>query len=332
MVGMFGAYRWLLAAFVANSHLGYFHHIGGAYSVYGFFVLSGYLMTLTYRERYAHGIKGAAAFYLNRVLRIFPLYWLGIVTAYAFLQFLPDAVFGYEITIPNTPARWFANVALVGLLDIDSGSIMSRHLLSVSWSLLPEMMFYFALPLLLASRYVYMAWLALSLLFFTQCISNEQEFASRYFSIYGWMPAFAAGSFIYFLRQKFPPIPHWVMAPVLVAWLVFTTFPYNMSSDPAEIGFYTVFMLNILIVYYLSFQSAKSAWWQKADTFLGHVAYPIFVAHILVGVAVHAAFGDLLPLYGIPFFMVCIIITSALGYVLHSCIESPINRLRNTIR
>jgi peptidoglycan/LPS O-acetylase OafA/YrhL len=50
---MFGFFRTLLALAVVVEHLGPAHYVG-PYAVFGFYVLSGYLMTLIMHETYGH--------------------------------------------------------------------------------------------------------------------------------------------------------------------------------------------------------------------------------------------------------------------------------------
>jgi peptidoglycan/LPS O-acetylase OafA/YrhL len=68
-----GTWRFFLAAVVAISHL-WAGMIDGpaAYAVWGFFVLSGYLMTLVLTTKYGTAPAGLRQFATNRLLRIYP--------------------------------------------------------------------------------------------------------------------------------------------------------------------------------------------------------------------------------------------------------------------
>ena len=75
-----GSWRFLLAGFVVASHLwrdmlqGY-----AAYAVWAFFVLSGYLMTHVLQTRYGFTVRGVGVYAYNRLLRIFPGYYVALV-------------------------------------------------------------------------------------------------------------------------------------------------------------------------------------------------------------------------------------------------------------
>src|SRR5215212_518566 len=72
-----GFLRFFLAAsvFVAHAGLG-LPLLGSTAAVFVFFCISGFLITLALcGERYTHG-HWLAAFYLNRSMRIWPLYWI----------------------------------------------------------------------------------------------------------------------------------------------------------------------------------------------------------------------------------------------------------------
>ena len=72
---MFGVLRTTLALMVMAFHL--FAGIAplGKYAVFGFYVISGYLMTLVMNDTYGHTWSGRYAFALNRLLRLYPQYW-----------------------------------------------------------------------------------------------------------------------------------------------------------------------------------------------------------------------------------------------------------------
>ena len=66
---MFGVYRAFLALMVVALHLGGLPVVG-AYAVFGFYVLSGYLMTLIMQDRYGYTASGRSAYAVNRFLLV----------------------------------------------------------------------------------------------------------------------------------------------------------------------------------------------------------------------------------------------------------------------
>ena len=75
---MFGLYRTLLALMVVGLHLGGIPKIG-AYAVFGFYCLSGYLMTFIVLENYGSTVSGILRYAGNRFLRIYPMYFVSII-------------------------------------------------------------------------------------------------------------------------------------------------------------------------------------------------------------------------------------------------------------
>ncbi|MFT5239279.1 MAG: peptidoglycan/LPS O-acetylase OafA/YrhL [Candidatus Promineifilaceae bacterium] len=75
---MFGTYRALLAFMVVALHLGGVPIIG-PYAVFGFYILSGYLMTTIMHTRYGYSPVGFLQYAVNRALRIYPAYWVSLI-------------------------------------------------------------------------------------------------------------------------------------------------------------------------------------------------------------------------------------------------------------
>jgi peptidoglycan/LPS O-acetylase OafA/YrhL len=73
---MLGSFRLLLALLVVMAHLAegttFVSHMG-VFAVFGFYVISGYLMTLVLHEVYHFDFS---SFWANRFLRLFPTYYL----------------------------------------------------------------------------------------------------------------------------------------------------------------------------------------------------------------------------------------------------------------
>lgn len=110
------------------------------YGVTVFFALSGFLITyLLLKEREAHGRIDVRRFYMRRILRIWPLYYLYLAAAALTLwalspAVLPGSVWFYVVLLPNVP--FIRNQALP---EVDH-----------YWSLGVEEQFYALWPLVLA--------------------------------------------------------------------------------------------------------------------------------------------------------------------------------------
>jgi len=70
-----------MTMFVVLVHYAFVPPFIGFYMVFGFFVLSGYLMTFIMHKKYGYSVRGVGAYALNRFLRIYPLYWACFVFA-----------------------------------------------------------------------------------------------------------------------------------------------------------------------------------------------------------------------------------------------------------
>jgi len=72
---VFGLLRTTLALMVMVYHLCAEFLPFGRYAVFGFYIISGYLMTLIMHERYGYDFRGRRSYCLNRALRLYPQYW-----------------------------------------------------------------------------------------------------------------------------------------------------------------------------------------------------------------------------------------------------------------
>lgn len=178
-----GALRFILAASVMIGHFAFyphmtFHPLAGDTAVEGFYIVSGFLITLVLMEKYRGNF---VLFYTNRALRIFPLYWvclaLYIVANWVVLRgYLPSPTVG-SLNFQYSSATWwvsqhgeslsirevlamvFANVAIFGqdvltFFNQDgSTSVSSPDLfyhsfifVRVAWTVAIELSFYVIAP------------------------------------------------------------------------------------------------------------------------------------------------------------------------------------------
>jgi len=85
---------------VVMQHLGNVSALG-VYAVFGFYILSGYLMTLILHSGYGYSWSGVRRFALNRFLRIYPIYWVACLISAGLVLWL-GAQFTTDSTIPST--------------------------------------------------------------------------------------------------------------------------------------------------------------------------------------------------------------------------------------
>ena len=133
---------------------GVFLSYGGWLGVVVFFVLSGFLITqLLLRERATSGRISLANFYVRRVLRIWPLYFV-VLGAYAFLLPLFDQSALDSIYVSdNDPNLEFYRNSLIYYPFFLQNYLVDQSSMplgpSVLWSLAPEEHFYLLWPLAL---------------------------------------------------------------------------------------------------------------------------------------------------------------------------------------
>ncbi len=106
---MFGIYRYGLAFCVAISHL-WAGMLGGpaAYAVWGFYCLSGYLMTLILNEKYGFSGRGIGRFAVNRALRIYPAYYVVCIGMFLLFYFKPGTAARLlpHLAMPSSAQGW----------------------------------------------------------------------------------------------------------------------------------------------------------------------------------------------------------------------------------
>src|SRR5690242_1943567 len=73
--------------------LPFFKYTSGRIGVILFFVLSGFLITtLLFKEKEGHGSIALKKFYLRRMLRVWPLYYLILLLSYLLTDYSPSPV------------------------------------------------------------------------------------------------------------------------------------------------------------------------------------------------------------------------------------------------
>lgn len=312
----FGSWRFFLSFLVVASHLwsgmvdGY-----AAYAVWGFFVLSGYLMTYVLRNKYGFEKEGLLSYAHNRFLRIMPMYWLtGIVGIFSIIVLTKHGInltqLNPQFGLPQSGKEWLFPLTLLPVFpDLNLP-------VPVSSALGVEVGAYILIPFIAKNRGA--AWLGLILSFLInyQYSFDISTFAIRYSDFTPCFIAFAAGSlaahYIDQLRRFAAPIFSWTI------WILHGLIWFFEDQWPWTYGLYFSVLLSVWVV--VSMDSIKSS---KMDKLLGDMSYPIYLLHTTVG-------GWLIIKFGYDrsfiFFLISFVMTLLLSWLFIKIIDKPLQK------
>jgi peptidoglycan/LPS O-acetylase OafA/YrhL len=313
----FGTWRFFLAFLVVISHL-WADMLQGpaAYAVWGFFVLSGYLMTYVLSEKYGDSKAGLSDFAFNRLLRIFPAYAVAAVCGWLVLRGLPHfgadpATLNGQFVKPISLVDWIKNLTLLPLTD--GGAL----LVPVSGALAVEVGAYVLMPLLAFSRSAAWLGLILSLLLNWKHGIVLDTFGLRYSSFLTCFAPFALGSLVTHYRVRLAGLKTpasvvvWCLHGLL--WLVDPHWPWMY-------GLYVSALLSAWVV--LSLADYRTG---RLDAWLGDLSYSLYLFHTTVAAL-------LLPLMGngrsFRFFAASFVLSMIVCYLVLVCVERPLQGLK----
>jgi len=319
-----GTYRLLLAFLVLIGHCGVVIQgmSTGVVAVISFFLISGYVVTGVYEKK----VPPKTGFILDRVLRIYPLYFVFVSLTLILLNLFPcrDTFLANFIT---RPFLWVTllNDLLIPLDFYRFNAVEGFLLIPPAWSLGLEMTFYLVFPFLYSTKLKTVA-LFLSLAFF--CVAALGILESDLYGyrlLPGTLFLFLTGSLYYddpkgFIRRILPVLA--VLIPIL--WLVLGRLkrldvPFNKDI---LVGYGFAILALVLLAHLRR---------QKWDDTLGALSYGVFLAHSLVLWGVDslggmARFGEWGRIWLV---FLGSIILAALG---HLCVERPFHRLQLALR
>jgi peptidoglycan/LPS O-acetylase OafA/YrhL len=282
---VFGLFRYMLAFCVAISHL-WSGMFGGpaAYSVWGFYYLSGFLMTLVLHEKYGFSLQGVGAFAANRALRIYPAYFVVCLGMAALFAAIPETASGFlpQLCMPADTASWLYAVTL--LTPPATGELVHG-----SSALRVELWHYIFMALGLArSRRIAIAWFAISLGYVAFLVATKVGFFESYVQVASCSLAFSAGSLLYHLRDFFPVIRSpWPAVGAIALWWTHVWLSWRLPGGPWVYGLYTSLLFTCLVVVSLMrLEPARTPrWLARLDRLAGELSYPIYLCHWGVGVS-----------------------------------------------
>jgi len=343
-----GMVRVMLAMAVVLSHLplASYKFLSGGLAVQSFFIISGFYMALVLDGKY----KDIGLFYSNRLLRLFPTYFVMVALTMI-------AVFGFNGSVTITPelidrilqnpvttvVMVIENIVMVGQEMLfwfsideagalvwdprgplpDETTVVGWQGLFVpqSWSLSMELMFYALAPFLARAGWVWIAIvcaasiaLRLSGVFLEGAGVDYLLWASRFFpaALFLFLFGMLAHKMLP-LAARLPKAVGWVLAVAVIAFIA--GFPLLGWTDLIwRWAVYGIIALTTPFIFHAFKDNALDRW-------VGDLSYPIYMTQLFV--------IGLVLIYEPPFGMwVGILGTIAMSIAILLLIDHPLDRWR----
>lgn len=339
---MFGTFRTVLASFVVIGHLFGPYQLG-SYAVFGFYVLSGFLMTKIMHETYGFTFTGKKRYLVNRFLRIYPTYWFAILLSLLLLFLYGSDITDFKSTmyIPKSPKEWIQNVFIL----FSRGS--SPRLSPATWALTVEIFFYIAICFGVSkTKLRSLSWLVLSFIYTIYLIfAHPQDWEARYFSIRAASLPFSIGGLVYHSKEALIIyLKKWrLLKPTILflcVWINFCIFFIAESKFKVPliytVGFYINLSLMTLCIVSL-IESKPPLMVKKFDKKIGNISYPVYLLHWQVGAFLYSVifktFGRrFMALEGLLFLLSSLILVFGCSLFAYFMIDKKIQKIRIHIK
>jgi peptidoglycan/LPS O-acetylase OafA/YrhL len=331
---MLGAFRLVLALLVVVYHLAEHplaHHTG-MYAVNGFYVVSGFLMTMVLNEVYA---GRPIAFWTNRLLRLLPPYYIVAAATAAVVLRWPHAAGAYHNSWLLTEARPFD---LTGQLLIFPFALSSTdtqfRLVPPIWSVGVEIVNYLLLwifmarsPLLAISAFAFGAAYHVFYL-----VMDPDFWPARYAPWYAAIVPFSVGALTYFAFAD-GGLTNWRHAAAALGLWTVNLVAAGLAGPGAfayRVGWYLNIVLAAYVIAALGPRSAAN-WLGRVDKTMGDMAYPIFLVHWIISFAI-VLIVPTMRQYPILLCVTTTPLTALYGWLIARMAERLIEPLRHRVR
>lgn len=312
----------------------------GIEAVYMFFVLSGFLII---KIIYSHKLQDRLSirkFYLRRILRIFPLYYLIVIFGFLF----------YNVILPflNIPFEIKYNL-LEGLLytvffmpNIFAIAYAPGGILEVLWSIGIEEQFYLMIaPLLffIGKNSVLRVLIGLCIIYFIVFHIDSLHVLRDYFFVYFYL---FFGGIIAILEEKqqleFLKVSPIIPLVILVMTVLYFTTNLFYFESVWIFNLYTMMLFGLFIhtIAHNNFGKELNNRWLNH---LGQISYGIYMYHVIAMNAVvflflkikdMNIFDDVVMI--VLIYMMTFVITIALAHVSYKYFETYFLKLKNKLR
>ena len=310
--------------------------VGGQAAVQSFFMISGFYMALVLGT----GYRDVRSFYFNRLLRIFPTYWLVLIGLAVAQLIIGHPTFVGRI-MSEASINWEAKLLMLvaNIMIFGSDTMMFffgdanglhfttnfnshkplyiLHAIPPAWSLPLELMFYAVAPFVVRNKARLIVLVMASLLlrlFLSHMGLNKDPWSGRFFPnelVFFCIGALAFHAYVWLkqLDDRLPP--HFLESAGLVALIGLVVFILNFDRAPpllpafAGIGgkhvqLYVCLGLALPLIFHATRHNTIDRW-------IGELSYPIYIVHMaVIGLIDHLPMLTNVRIYNILFYSLAI--------------------------
>lgn len=361
-----GFARFFLALMVVVYHSG-FGGFGGVYMLYGFYLISGYVIFKSIDQNYHPGYTWVIKFYIKRFLRLVPSFIFASLIMYLFFLYICEIIsFSQCLVLPSNITQYI-NSSDFNFLDFWLGTepdlvlkisppqiVAFFGFISVFWSVSLEILFYLLVPIIfmipkLKKNLVLIVIVSFIIYIYYSFFLVQPNDMGRWMDIVyrNFIPTvffFSLGASInhlqtikenYFLNIFLKKNYKYIFIIGILS-VMFLSRDYNLSPHNYIIHhnllLTIVCFVTLLIIYFDRFFDYFSS---KFDYFLGELSYPIYLNHMIVLIAFMAIenqpnifFHQQLDISRIPLICFFSILLSIIFYIIF---EKNITKIRKAI-
>jgi peptidoglycan/LPS O-acetylase OafA/YrhL len=298
-------------------------HDSGAYGVWIFWCISGFIFFWKYRDAIADRSVGGWKFFVLRFSRLYPLHLVTLLLV-ALLQpvyfGLHQGFFVYqENDLPHFLAQLF--------MASDWGIVQGYSFDGPIWSISVEVMVYFLFFLMLLGT---RSWL-LNVVIVAACVSALSLGISG--EVTNCLALFYIGGLAALARRGVASVSFgWAVEGC--AWLAAAIIPlavFSLARDRFDqFDFPLLLIYTPVLLFCLSCEISVPASIQKAVEAAGNMTYSSYLLHFPIQLMIVLGFaivGARIPLYDVTFFAIYLATTLLASYLTHRYFEAPAQNL-----
>lgn len=342
---MFGIWRVLLAIEVVIYHLVDVPVIG-EYAVFGFFVLSGFLMTAIMQGPYGYTHAGFMRYLQNRALRLYPNYCFALIVSLGIMALFGQVeveAYNPHMIVPPTLGAWLENLTMIFFGWFPKDHV--ARLVPPTWALTVEIFYYILIGLGVSrSRLSTIVWVIFSLAYIVAAYAAGGGGANLYSAVPAGSLPFAMGGLTYHYRDALYRLLATAkldkpLLLIVLRWLSCAAFTSaNALTGQGwliSLGNYANIGISALIVCTL-FHARPDERLRRFDRAAGDLSYPVYLLHWQgAAIASMLVYGELVrgrTIDGAVAAAFGLVLTILLGLVCARIIDPAVERQRTRIR